>query len=574
MKFKSILILSFVIINLKIYSQEDKTRKENILIIAELTNDYFNQIEDVFPKDYVLEKRYFKYSQLSPENVISPDKNISCIIETPIEYKTKFGKIETTELSDYETKYFYNENGFLFKIIKENGITSYQTSNEENKVSEEIIELSIGEFGELIQKQNSYQKNSIGISKIIRYDENGDVFKRFEIFYNSKGQIIKYDTFERNNIQKEFTKSFEYDNNGNLIKSSFVENYENEIKTIPRRNVIYNYSNNLINCKSMWNDFAEGTNSISDFSKIGGVTLYDFINKKKLKVTISDKNIQEIKKGILQKWKNSVVDYEYKFKTGTEINNWEEKRIFNNLHNQTTERELIYSIKRKYINKEEFKKENNITETREKLNDFIEEIKSNEAIKTEENNMRFSSFNIKLEKFCFWINAGGEYIFPENENYTKEIVLFYKNQSYKLANDYKSKIEDKTLTNDELSLNLNELKAKYKEVIDQTFYKIENRKKFADLEKKDISIDKLYILYPLSQYKKIKKESLYSAYKTLYNEAFSKTEIANDEYLKLYKIQDKILQLEPLNTNKLEKLLKTEKDKLEIAKAILSFQAE
>lgn len=113
----------------------------------------------------------------------------------------------------------------------------------------------------------------------------------------------------------------------------------------------------------MWNDFAEGTNSISDFSKISGVTLNNFINKKKLKVTISDKSIQEIKKGILQKWKNSVVDYEYKFKTGTEINNWEEKRIFNKLYNQTSEKELIYSINRKYINKEELKKENNVTET-------------------------------------------------------------------------------------------------------------------------------------------------------------------------------------------------------------------
>lgn len=38
--------------------------------------------------------------------------------------------------------------------------------------------------------------------------------------------------------------------------------------------------------------------------------------------------------------------------------------------------------------------------------------------------MRFASFDIELEKFCFWINAGGQYIFPENENYTKEIVLF------------------------------------------------------------------------------------------------------------------------------------------------------
>lgn len=119
----------------------------------------------------------------------------------------------------------------MYKIIQKMEIPSYQILTRENKVSEEIIELSIGEFGELIQKQNSYEKNSNGISKIIRYNENGDVFKRFRnLLHNNQRTNNKIKYFERNNIQKEYTKSFEYDNNGNLIKSSFVENYENKLK--------------------------------------------------------------------------------------------------------------------------------------------------------------------------------------------------------------------------------------------------------------------------------------------------------------------------------------------------------
>ncbi|WP_123908354.1 hypothetical protein [Flavobacterium psychrophilum] len=486
-------------------------------------------------------------------------------------------------MSDYETKYFYNEDGFLYKIVQENGIPSYQNANEENKVSENIMDFSIGKFGESTQKQNSYETNSNGISKIIQYNKDGDVFRRYEIFYNSKGQIIKYDTFERNNIQKEYTKSFEYDTNSNLIKTSLVENYENEIKTIPRRNVIYNFSNNVITCKSSWNDFAEGTNSISDFSKIGGVTLNDFINKKKLKITISDKSIQEIKKGITQKWKNSVVDYEYIFHSEIKINNWEEKKIFNKLYKQTSEKELIYSIKRKYINKEELKKENKLTETREKLNGIIDDIESDEILKTKENSIRFAKLNVDIEDFCRWIRYNGQYSLKEDNNCSKEIVDFYKYNSNNLAKKYKEKIDNKILNYEDLNLELNEISSEYQKVIDQTIEKIQNRKIIVDSLLKDNSIFKLYKKPKIAgsptfatnsrdPYEGFKKEDLYFAYKKLYKSIISETDI--NKHIELQKVQDKLFYLEPLNTKTLEKVLRNEKNETEIAKAILNFQVE
>ena len=292
------LILSCLIITFNNYSQENITKKENILIIANLTNDCFSSVGEIFPQSLLFQKEDFKFSQISAENVIAPNNDIACIIETPIRYETKFGKTNLISLTDYEVKFFYNEDGYLNKVLQKEG-NPYNS-----KVIEKTFEINIGKYGELITKKNSYETNINGISKIIEYNEDGNVLYRYEIYYNSKGQIVKYDTFEQNEKQKKYTKSFDYDINDNLIKSSLVENYENEIKTIPRRNVIYSHTNKEITCKSMSNNFAEGINSFSDFSKIGGVSLNNFINNKKQKITISNKSTQEIKKEITKKWEN------------------------------------------------------------------------------------------------------------------------------------------------------------------------------------------------------------------------------------------------------------------------------
>ena len=581
MNFKSILILYFGVITFNVNSQENIIQKENTLIIASLTNSCFTPIDYIFPKEYYIsEKKYFQYSQIQHENVVSPNKNISCVVETPIEYNTKFGKIETTELSDYETKFFYNEDGLLYKIIQEKGIQSHDNPN--NLVSESITELNLGKFGELIRKESTFETNSNGISKIIHYDRNGDTSIRFEIFYNNKGQITHYDSFERDNKLKLYTENFYYNTNGNLIKISLVENYENAIKTVPRRDIIYSHSNNVVVCKSAFNNFAEGGNSIGDFSKISGVTLNDFINSKKLKITISDKSIQEIKKGINQSWQNSKIEYEYIYKTKPQINSWEEKKIFYKFHNQTTEKELIYSIKRKYITKEELKKENDIIETREKLNAFIDDIESNEILKTNENSMRFASLNVKIEDFCRWIRNHGEYSLLEDNNCSKEIVDYYKYNSYNLAKIYKPKV-DKNLSTEELNIVLNEITIEYQKIIDQTIQKIKNRKVIVDCLLKDKLIYRLYKNPKITgsptfasnsrdPYEGFKKEDLYYTYRKLYKSITSGNDI--NKHLELYQIQEKLIYLEPLNTKKLEKTLRNEKNEVEIAKAILSFQIE
>lgn len=540
-----------------IYSQKDVIKKENIFIIAELTNDYITDIKEVFPTYFP----NFNLSQIRPEVILAPNKNISCIIETIYINETKFGKTEQRKLS--EIKYFYNDNGFLSKIGND--------------------EFNIGKFGEEIKREKSYEMDLNGISKYYAYNQDGTLSKRYEIFYNNSGQIIKYDSYDGNDKSKELTKTFEYDNNYKLIKSSLVQNYENDVKIIPRRNITYSYTDQKMICKSLSNDFAEGINSISDFSKIDGVTLNDFINKKKLRIKISDKSIQEIKKGILSRWENSVIYYEYLFAQDFNLNNWQEKKIYNKLYSQTTENELKYSIKREYVTGDKLKKENNLTEARNKLNTFLEDIKSDETLLTKENSERFTLLNINIEEFCRWISYDYEYSLTEENNCSKEIVDFYKNNSYNLVKKFSKKIDNKILNIEELNLTFNEISTEYQEIIDKTIQKIKDRKITVDSLLKDKLIFQKYknpkiagspTFAPNSRdpYEGFKKEKLYYAYKKLYKSTTSEIDI--DKHLELHKIQDKLLYLEPLDTRNLEKTLRNTKNETEIFTAILNFRIE
>ena len=565
MKIKSILILSFAFVTFNSYSQDNLKKKENILIISELTNDFCTEIKEIFPTVY-FDKRYFEFSQVWAETVISPEKNISCIIETPYRYETKFGKTEKIEIKEAEIKYFYNDDGFLNQIQQNNNIRGH---------SYRKIEVNFGKYGELIKKEISYETNSNGISKIIRYNEDGNLLTRYEIFYNDKGQILKYDSFDGNDKLKKMTKTFEYDNIGKLIKSSLFENYNNDLKIIPRRNINYSYSNNNLICKSASNNFAEGTNSLSDFSKIGGVTLKNYINNnKKTRITISDKSLQEIKSDITKRWENSVLYYEFIYSKNPKINSWDEKKIYTKLYNQVAKNELLYSIERTYLNSQQLGNQNNLTEAKEKIKILLEELYSGKSIENLENKNKFELLKVNLDKFYWWfenINSDG---FPTNISLTREIVKNFKDNSRQLAKKNELVLENTSLNIDDLNRIYNEIYSAHLVNVNQTLLKIENRKNFLDLDAKNKTIDNVYILYPLSVYRSYKKENLYLAYVTLYNSIISKPRIDNDSANELLKIQQKMMDFESYNTSKLEKALKNITDEKLIAKAILDFQIQ
>ena len=128
---------------------------------------------------------------------------------------------------------------------------------------------------------------------------------------------------------------------------------------------------------------------------------------------------------------------------------------------------------------------------------------------------------------------------------------------------------------DDLNRIYNEIYSAHLVNVNQTILKIENRKNFLDLDAKNKTIDKIYILNPLSaNYRSFKKENLYIAYASLYNSIISKPIIDNDSANELLKIQEKMLSFEHYNTTKLEKALKNVTDEKLITKALLDFQLQ
>ena len=53
---------------------------------------------------------------------------------------------------------------------------------------------------------------------------------------------------------------------------------------------------------------------------------------------------------------------------------------------------------------------------------------------------------------------------------------FYKNNSNNLVKNYKEKIDNKILNNEELNLEFNKISTEYQKIIDQTIQKIKERK--------------------------------------------------------------------------------------------------
>lgn len=125
---------------------------------------------------------YLRLPQFFAEYTIAPNDKITYIKETYFKNEMKFGKSEKTEFSKFNVEYFYNTDGILTKVI----------------FDENEININIGKYGELIEKQSVYEINSNGISKSIYYDKEGKLISRCQINYNNLWQIISYDIYDGN----------------------------------------------------------------------------------------------------------------------------------------------------------------------------------------------------------------------------------------------------------------------------------------------------------------------------------------------------------------------------------------
>ena len=319
MKRKLLFILIITITSLNLYSQKELIKTENRIIISSLTNEFWTYTDYVYPSYY--QEHLFRLPQFFAEYTIAPNDKTTYIKETYFKNEKKFGKVEKTELTKFDVEYFYNSDGILKQVIF-NG-------NE--------INMNIGKYGELIEKQSVYETNSNGISKSIYYDKEGKLISRCQINYNNLGQIISYDIYDGNSKFKNKTREFKYDILGRLIKSTLLQNFNNKpVKSIPRERITYNYKNLILTCSFAKNSFAEGMFEFADFEKSNGLK------------TGRNKTLQEINEDVRKRWINHNIFNETKLLDDKKINYWSEKRIYNKVYGQVESKELLYTIIREY----------------------------------------------------------------------------------------------------------------------------------------------------------------------------------------------------------------------------------
>jgi len=319
MQRKLLITLIITISSLNLYSQKDLIKTENRTIISSLTNEFWTFTDYIYPFDY--QEHLFKLPQFFAEYTIAPNDKTTYIKETYFKNEMKFGKSEKTALSKYDVEYFYDTDGILSKVIFD--------GNELN--------MNIGKYGELIEKQSVYETNSSGISKTIYYDEEGKLISRCQINYNNLGQIISYDCYSGNSKFTNKTREFKYDNLGRLIKSTLLENFSDKpVKSIPREKITYNYKNLILTCSFAKNSFAEGMFEFTDFSKSNGLK------------TGKNKTIQEINEDVKKRWVNHNVFSEQTLIDDKKNNYWSEKRIYRKVYGELLSKELLYTIIREY----------------------------------------------------------------------------------------------------------------------------------------------------------------------------------------------------------------------------------
>lgn len=319
MKKKLLISLIITIFTLNLYCQKDLIKTENRTIISSLTNEFWTYIDYIYP--YYYQEHLFRLPQFFAEYTSAPNDKTTHIKETYFKNELKFGKSEKTELSKFNVEYFYNTDGILAKVI----------------FGENEINMNIGEYGELIEKQLVYETNSNGISKSIYYDKEGKLISRCQINYNNLGQIISYDIYDGNSKYKNKTREFKYDMLGRLIKSTLLQNLNDKpVNSIPRERITYNYNNLILTCSFAKNNFAEGMFEFADFKKSSGLK------------TGKNKTLQEINEDVRKRWTNHNVFSQITLIDDKKNNYWSEKRIYNKVYGQVESKELLYTIIREY----------------------------------------------------------------------------------------------------------------------------------------------------------------------------------------------------------------------------------
>lgn len=182
---------------------------------------------------------------------------------------------------------FYGEGSIEYAThyVYENGLLVREDSYDEDEFS-------------YTEKQYEYTDNGL-ISKLIEYDEDGEIMYRTSNEYDEKGQLIRR-TREELLEHDSRTFTFEYDDNGNKTKELL---YNYDMKLIAKAYYQYDEANNCIEMEEENLDIYRKTTYTYDGENCVKIAQYD---KKDVLLTWTDYSYDE--EGDVARIQNNIAD--------------------------------------------------------------------------------------------------------------------------------------------------------------------------------------------------------------------------------------------------------------------------
>ena len=468
------------------YKIENKKIKKNLLLQQILTNEMKNEIENIKRENENLKDN----QKLNSERKIEDNKNntlnhtnmkneegYKTIIETNIELNKKYLDLK----NDFEVLKQSNENAIKFKekLLKENEQLKIEINNLKKK------EINKNDFDELRNKNNDLENNNMEL-KINNDRQKNEIENMKEILNKQNNELIKYKK-ESENYKKE------YENINELIKKKDLEISEFKI----RINNIEQMANEIY-CKIQIMkdiDFSDGIICIDNKNKLEDkmVKIRNYIdilikeiNKLNQKEDNYYKNILENNSHSMNnkeeddiiilyneyhhdKYDSNKIDYIKKERNGEKDNNYNYKKVLNNIKEELS-----------IIEKQENKKLLLNNDKKHDLNDLKSKYNNNilpNALKAKKNNIIFKSFSTKQFK------TSNDYI----------DIFRNKNKIIKTKSNNNNKIEINT--KDIKSLLINDKEETKNNYIDNCYITvpIKKDKHFSIKSKIDISNNSNYL---------------------------------------------------------------------------------
>ncbi|PLW93224.1 MAG: hypothetical protein C0592_06820 [Marinilabiliales bacterium] len=211
-------------------------------------------------------------NDLEKENLIGNVKSIELYVERVVDYQS--GKTKQPVLKHRKE---FNSAGFMtsaeyydavgqldYSILKEYNENNYNIKNTTQSVLMNMMSIEECKYDSSgnVTEINSTTNDSIDLTIFFMYDEHGSVIKHVliqngdtiikhnEYEYDSENRVIKSTHFESDDFEEiNETRTYKYDNNGNLVEIINTSNIIGTLKTVN----IFNEDNILVRIETYEN---------------------------------------------------------------------------------------------------------------------------------------------------------------------------------------------------------------------------------------------------------------------------------------------------------------------------------